>query len=67
MITYYKQDACLSTSRTVTLLDKHLLECGKTTDTEPLLANLKNDPDLQISLLAFGMCVKFLEDHLLAE
>lgn len=38
MITYYKQDACLSTSRTVTLVDKHLLESGKNTDSVPLLA-----------------------------
>jgi hypothetical protein len=64
---YYKPDQCYSTSRTVTVVDKYLIEHDKTTDSIDILREIKDDSDSQISLIAFGMCVKFLEEHLLAE
>jgi hypothetical protein len=49
------------------VVDKYLIEHDKTTDSIDILREIKDDADSQISLIAFGMCVKFLEEHLLAE
>lgn len=42
---YYKPDQCYSTSRTVTVVDKYLIEHDKTTDSIEILREIKDDPD----------------------
>ncbi|TNV85716.1 hypothetical protein FGO68_gene17605 [Halteria grandinella] len=65
LLRYFRPDQCLSTTRTISLIDKYLEK--RTTNEIPAISTIKNDPDRQISLLALGMCVKFLMDTLLAD
>ena len=71
LFTYYKGDQCLSATRTINSLEKYLQEqpSEKTLDPSSMatLKTIKSNLSQQLSMQAFGMCVKFLEEHLLAE
>eukprot|EP00347_Sterkiella_histriomuscorum_P016833 403351679 len=61
----YRQDQCPTALRTVTTFEKYIQEEKKSIDDFEVLKKLRQDSKI-LALQAFGIAIKFLENHLLA-
>ena len=58
----------MGAGRVVTVVDKYLMGAiGKSTEEVEVIKEVKGDKGREGVLMALGMCVMYLEEHLLAE